>query len=238
MTNLIDLTQSPRLGCTISLYHLDLGVFGESSFYFVNAEEDRGAFVVSLGGQVYSPWPVEFSGVKHTLKGTSARPTLSISNFGRFFDSLMRDNNNLEGAKLTETRVFETFLDGKPNADPSQTFRPDVFYLDRMTLHNQTQIAWECSNPLDFGNKKIPARVMTADYCGWIYRHYEGGVFSYNNTANACPYTGTQSYDEFGNPVADANDKASKRLDTCCKPRFGENNPLPFGGFPAIGKFR
>jgi lambda family phage minor tail protein L len=55
----------------------------------------------------------------------------------------------------------------------------------------------------------------------------------------ACPYTGGATYDINGNPVADPRlDVASKRVTTCCKPRFGASATLPFGGFPGVSRVR
>ena len=240
MTTLINHTQAARLGRAIILYELDLTPIGGAVLHVVNAEESRGASVVTFGGIGYAPWPFELGGTDRGLNALEPRPSLNISNLGRFWDGHLFDYGNLIGAKIRRIRTFDTFLDGQPNASTSQTFTPDVYILDKLIHHDDVRIEFECATPLDLERIKLPAQVMTADYCPRIYRRYNptADVFEYDTSALACPYTRAQSYDKDGIPSDVWGDSASKRLSTCCKPRFGENAPLPFGGYPALGKTR
>ena len=73
---------------------------------------------------------------------------------------------------------------------------------------------------------QLPRRYIVQNVCTWRYR---GGE---------CGYTGTSYFDANDAPVgSSALDVCGKRLSSC-QARFGTNNPLPYGGFPAAGLTR
>jgi lambda family phage minor tail protein L len=49
-----------------------------------------------------------------------------------------------------------------------------------------------------------------------------------------CGYTGTKYFGKFGNPVDNPADDVCSGTVAGCKLRWGEDEQLPFGGFPAI----
>ncbi|MNH41955.1 Phage minor tail protein L [compost metagenome] len=66
---------------------------------------------------------------------------------------------------------------------------------------------------------------MTA-YCHWAMTNGYRGV--------DCGYTGLALFDEDDMQVSDpAKDQCGGSL-ASCKKRFGANNELPYGGFPAV----
>ena len=77
---------------------------------------------------------------------------------------------------------------------------------------------------------QLPRRQIVANVCMWLMI---GGYRGPN-----CGYTGAAMFDREDNPVADPSlDKCGGRLSSC-KCRFGTNNPLPFGSFPAADLVR
>ncbi|MEX9800387.1 hypothetical protein AB7X12_06465, partial [Proteus terrae] len=86
----------------------------------------------------------------------------------------------------------------------------------------------KCAVPLN----QITTRQLHS-MCTWCLRgQYKSG--------DGCDYAGQNGYfDKQGNPVDDPSlDKCSGLLKTGCVPRFGKNNPLPFGGFVGTSLLR
>ena len=59
----------------------------------------------------------------------------------------------------------------------------------------------------------------------------------YDNPDMACPYTGSACYTKNGETTTAANDDCGRRLSDCVL-RFGQENPLPYGGFPGLARIR
>ena len=53
----------------------------------------------------------------------------------------------------------------------------------------------------------------------------------------ACPYTGEACYDKNGETTDESGDVCGHRLSDCVL-RFGEGNPLYYGGFPGVARTR
>ncbi len=87
-------------------------------------------------------------------------------------------------------------------------------------------IEFELAASFDLEGVHLPRRQIVQNVCPWRYRSSE------------CGYTGTSYFD--------ANDQrvAAKSQDICgtrlssSQASFGQNDELPFGGFPAAGLFR
>ena len=88
----------------------------------------------------------------------------------------------------------------------------------KKTSENAQQVTFELSNPIDFEGLRIPVRQIS-NYCAWEYRSEE------------CGYTGAAMFTDRDEPTDNpALDRCGGRLRSC-RLRFGENKPLPFGGF-------
>ena len=61
--------------------------------------------------------------------------------------------------------------------------------------------------------------------CPWKYRGAE------------CGYTASVYFDYNDESVIQSNDVCSKKL-SGCQIRFGQHNPIPYGGFPSAGLIR
>lgn len=113
-----------------------------------------------------------------------------------------------------------------PSADPTAEFPDDIFFIEQRTVENRNVVEFQLAAAFDFQGFQLPRRPIIQNVCAWIYRSSE------------CGYTGTAYFDANDNPVPTAaQDVCGKRLSSC-QARFGGNNPLPFGGFPAAGLTR
>lgn len=187
-------------------------------------------------GNEYGAWPYEITGLTKSSDGSPARPTLSVSNIDSLISSLCLQFADLVQAKVTIFETFSHYLDsknfpaGNPAANLDECFK-QVFYIDRKSREIAGgMIEFELSSPFDLQGVMLPMRQIH-NLCYWCMR-------GWYRSGNGCAYNGQRYFDEKGNPVADP------ALDVCggmmsdCKKRFGENQPLDFGGFPAAGLIR
>jgi phage-related protein len=150
--------------------------------------------------------------------------------------------DDLIGAKITRCKTYKKFLDGEPTANSSAHYPLDIYRIERKASENRLQVEFELSSVMDQRGAQLPARTITAFYCPWIYRRYNGGTsgdpaldFNYHPADNACPYTGSNYFDIDNASTTAANDKCSK-TESGCKARFGSTGVLPFGGFPGAAR--
>lgn len=173
----------------------------------------------------YKPWPVQATGFEHTSASQQPSPTLSVANLNGTISALCVFLADMVGAKVRRRRTLTKYLDaanfpaGNPTADPNEEMAPELWYIEQKSSETNVQVDFMLSSALDFGGQQLPARQIVG-ICQFKYRD-----------AN-CGYTGTAYFDANGNPVVDpALDRCSKLTGTGCQPRFGVNQPLPFGGF-------
>lgn len=213
----------------VSLFTLDATSIGGPILRF-----SKGA-AVTFGGLVYPPADFEFNGLETSGVGAFPTPKFKIANSSDAIQAVVNTWGDLNGCTLSRVRTYKRFLDGEQDADPSAFFGPDIYRVDRMVDDNAQSIEWEMSTAIDQEGKMLPGRVIIAGTCMWRYRAWDkdmnagAGAFDYSKAQ--CPYAGTQSFDINNQPVSDEQDKPSRTL-SCCRTRFGADQPLPFGGFP------
>ena len=184
-------------------------------------------------GQTYEPFPVQVSGFEFNGSGQMPRPKLVVANVTGLITAMVLLYQDLLGAKLTRKRTLAKYLDAvnfpdgiNPTADATAEFQDDIFFIDRKTLENRDVVEFELAAAFDLNGVRLPRRQIIQNVCPWKYRGAE------------CSYTGTAYFDINDQPVASlALDVCGKRL-ASCEARFGVNNELPFGGFPAAGLIR
>ena len=217
-------------GSEVNLIEVDCSAFGGPVLSF---HEHLQSGPIVWRGQSYLPWPHKLEGTARSGQGKSPTPTLAVANIDGTIGALCLQLDDLVGAKVTVRDTYSRYLDPvnfpsgtNPTADPSQE-RSQTWYLEQKTSGNRNTITWQLSAPHDFQGQRIPARQITP-LCDWCMKgEYRGAD---------CGYTGTAYFDAEGKPVTDpAKDVCSGLVSTGCKPRFGANNPLPHGGFPAAG---
>lgn len=180
-------------------------------------------------GQTYGAHPVQGSGFEFNGSGKSNRPSLTFSNIDGFLTGLTQDYQDLVGAVVIRKLVYarymdaENFIFGNPSADPSQEVN-QRYLIEQLDSINETFASFKLAIPAEMDGSIIPKRQITANTCLWSYRKDE------------CPYRGGPVADELNKPTNDpTKDQCSKSIKGC-KLRFGENSPLPFGGFPSISR--
>lgn len=188
-------------------------------------------------GQEYKPVAIQTDGLEIRGDGSPSTPTLVIANnidgINGAITAMCAFYSDFVGAELRVIRVLAKHLDaanftvGNPSAD-SQQYTDQYWTINQKTHESLSEqdssVAFELSTPLTAQRKMIPSRTITK-YCDWAVKgKYRG---------ESCGYTGTAMFTEDGTPTDNpALDKCGGCLSDC-KLRFGEFEPLPFGGFPS-----
>lgn len=186
-------------------------------------------------GQEYKAWPCQIEGIEASTDGSSAQPKLTVANLDRSITALCLAYDDLLQAKVT---IHDTlaqyldavnFIDGNATADPIQE-KIKVFYIDSKSLETNEDVEFTLSSPMDLQGLMIPTRQLHS-LCTWCIRNqYRSG--------NGCDYAGTRYFDKNNNPVNDPSKDECNGTLTACKLRVGEDEPLPFGGFPGTSLIR
>ncbi|BAO62811.1 phage minor tail protein L [Pseudomonas protegens Cab57] len=219
--------QTLEPGAWVELFELDATTLGAELYRFHGYPQQSSIY---WQGVEYSPWPIKAEGFEMTGQGAQPMPTLSVGNVGGFITALVLYFEDLVGAKLIRHRTLGKYLDGQPEADPDEELPPDIWYVERKTAENNETVQFELASALDFAGVQLPRRQIVANVCWWLSCGGYRGPY--------CGYNGGPVADENDIIVTDASkDKCGGRLSSC-KLRFGENNPLPYGSFPAAGLLR
>lgn len=187
-------------------------------------------------GNEYTPIPVEADGFEVSAGGNLPRPKMRVSNVMGAATQLANQYQNLQGAEVTRWRTFYRFLDTGLTPDPNAYMPLDVYSVDRKVSHNRLQIEWELASILDQQGSMLPGRQVIRSGCQFLYRRYDGSAFDYSDVT--CPYVGAQYFRADNTSTADpSQDRCSQTLKGCLA-RFGDGGPVPFGGFPSVGRIR
>lgn len=179
-------------------------------------------------GKSYAAWPCQVEGIEADSSGQPTSPTLSVGNIDGTISSLCIFFDDLVQAKVIIRQTLSKYLDsanfigGNPDADPNEEF-VETWYIDSKQQEDNESVTWQLSNPADVGGQIIPARIISG-VCEWCMKgEYRGPD---------CGYTGRAMFDEKDQPTDDPSKDICAGVLPSCKIRFGENNPLPYGGFP------
>ncbi len=187
-------------------------------------------------GREYKAWPYQITGIDASTDGGSASPVLSVANVDSSITALCIAYDDLLKAKviihdtLSHYLDAENFPEGNKSADPIQE-KVKIFYVDAKSSEDNEIVEFSLASPMDLDGLRIPTRQMHS-MCVWCIRgQYRSG--------DGCDYAGNKYFDKQGMPVDDpSKDECSGLLSTGCKVRFGENEELPFGGFPGTSLIR
>ena len=195
---------------------------------------------VSFQGNIYTPMPIEMSGMEWSGQGKLPRPTLRISNIGGLASALVIAHGDMLGATVTRIRTLREFLDDGTTPDPTSFTEPEIFTLDRKSSMTKHQVEWECAAKLDQQGIKIPRRLMIRDTCSLVYRAWVAdaatgiGSFVYGD----CPYDGANCYTIGDLGTLDPSQDMCSHLLQGCLLRYGTMTPLPIACFPGISVTR
>lgn len=168
-----------------------------------------------------------------TARGNA--PKLSVANINGLISALCLQFEDMAQAKVRIHDTLVHYLDarnfpqGNSSADPLQE-KLQVFYIDRKATESDEAVEFELSSPADLRGLRIPTRQIHS-LCTWCSR---GGY----RTGKGCDYAGSRYFDDKGNPVDDPSQDRCGGLLSDCQKRFGEHEPLPFGGFPGAALIR
>lgn len=218
--------QTLDVGGVIELFEVDASKIGGDIYRLHNGVNEHGGSVFWQGLE-YMSWPVTADGFSMSSKGARPRPSLSIGNVNGFVTDILKITNNLNGAKVTRIQTLTkyldsvNFIDGNPDADPTQELPREVWLVDRKSTESREVVSLELCMPLDVAGVGLPRRTIVTNICVWEYR----GPY--------CGYTGkpVAQYDD--TPTSDINKDVCSKSIKGCELRFGENSELPFGGFPS-----
>lgn len=186
-------------------------------------------------GKEYGAWPCQIEGLEMATSGSTAQPTLTLANLNGSITALCLRFEDMAQAKVTIHDTLAHYLDannfpeGNPTADPEQE-KKQVYYIDRKSLENDEIVEFELASPADLRGLQIPTRQIHS-LCTWCSR-------GWYRTGKGCDYVGTRYFDENGQPVDDPSQDKCGGLLSDCQKRHGENNPVPFGGFPGAALIR
>ena len=200
----------------VELYEIDLGQQdGLKRFHSGSVATQDLVF----DGHVYLSIPVDASGFESRSDGQLPRPRILFANPQGIISDAIKTRKDLVGNTFIRKRIFlknldsVNFTDGKNpfgDPDPESRFDDDFFIVNRKTNENKIFVEFELSSPLEIENIKLPARLMIANYCPWIYR---GIGCKYGKRKNhEQKLLGEDAKDFFGGtnlgiPIADENDK-------------------------------
>jgi len=178
---------------------------------------------VWLDGKEFTAVPIEGSGFDLTSQGSVPRPTLVIANAVGLVSSMMEEAEDLRGAQVTRRRIFARHLDHGERPDPTAEWPPQIYRVERK-IRDDVVVELELSAIFDVEGAKIPGRLVEWNLCPWTYKSAECGW-----VPGAGPY-----FDVNGDPTTEGNDNCGLRLSDC-KARFkAREQPLRYGGFPAV----
>lgn len=219
--------QTLNPGNLVILYEVDASMIGAEIYRF---HGHRGDGTITFQGLSYDHWPITAEGFERSAQGKQAVPSLSMSNIDGFIGALCLYFDDLVGAKVTRRRTFKKYLDGQPEANPNEEFPPDIWFIERRAGEDDTIIQFELASALDFQGVQLPRGVIIANNCSWLSIGGYRGPY--------CGYNGPPVATEYDIITTDANLDRCGGLVRSCKLRFGENNELPYGSFPAAGLIR
>ncbi|WP_407078571.1 phage minor tail protein L [Xenorhabdus bovienii] len=237
-------------GNTVRLYEIDGTKFGADMLRFhaygmpvtpdeIDAAEEKGSQLqpksIWWQGQEYKPWPVQIEGLEMSTDGQAARPRLSVANIEGTVTALCLQFDDMVQAKVAIHDTFVHYLDaknfpqGNPTADPQQE-RQLMFYINRKTSETDKTVVFELASPASLDGLIIPTRQIHGVYT-WCAR-------GWYRTGKGCDYAGTNYFDIDNNPTDDPSKDRCPGTVIACKLRYGEDNELSFGGFPASSLIR
>ncbi|MCX3082841.1 phage minor tail protein L [Klebsiella michiganensis] len=186
-------------------------------------------------GTEYKAWPCELEGIESSTSGSDAQPTLRVGNINGSISALCLYYDDLAQARVTIRETQKQYLDarnfseGNSTADLTQEKR-HLYFIDTKSLETDESVEFTLSSPMDLQGLMIPTRQYHS-ICTWCIRNqYRSG--------DGCDYADTRYFDKDNKPIDDPSKDVCNGTLSACKLRFGENNELPFGGFPGTSLIR
>lgn len=137
-------------------------------------------------GDKYIMAPISVDGIERTSNGPPQSPKFTITSSSQGIDAISKlrqiiyQIGDISGARFVRNRTFVKYLDAinfidkttnqifTPN--PNVSFGKDVFFIDRKSKEDKTNIEFELALIVDIQNIKLPGRLVLANKCNCIYR--------------------------------------------------------------------
>lgn len=225
--------QGLEVGRLIELIEVDASALGAEVYRF---HADLQVESVWWQGLEYRRWPYSTDGFEMSGGSKQPTPTLTLGNVDGFVTSLVIYFQDLVGSVVTRRRTLSKYLDarnfpaGNPTADPEEELPPDVWYIEQKTGENEETVQFELSSALNFAGQQLPRGQIIANTCRWLTIGGYRGPY--------CGYNGPPVANEFDIITTDAARDQCGGLPKSCKLRFGANEELPYGSYPAAGLIR
>jgi lambda family phage minor tail protein L len=207
----------------IELFELRLPGGDEYSYtiyYFCNH------YGVNFANEEYLPISCEIEGISYTSEGSAPRPKLRVLDKDLIISTWIHDHEGLEGSVLTIKKTLKRYTDFGSSPDSSAIKTTDVYTISHRSQEIPGKvIEFELVSAFDFVNEILPNRRCMIK-CPWIYKSAE------------CGYDERNGGFTIGNqPTYDPDEDVCAKSLTACTKRFGKTAVLPYGGFPALGRF-
>ena len=200
-----DRVQKLYPGKIVELFILDLSAIGGTILRF-HSSTSQGNASIFFGGDEYVAYPIDSDSWEVSGNSQLPRPKMRVSNIpapqaagstlvNSPITALMNNYNGLRKAEITRIRTFWEYTDGQPEADPTQTFPLDVYYIARKTSEDETQVEFELRAACDVSGIQLPRGQVLAHACQWLYRGPE------------CAYTDERFFDLNENPLVATNSR-------------------------------
>jgi lambda family phage minor tail protein L len=102
--------QKLQAGSIIDLYEIDATAIGGTVLRWCSDVNELKTDIV-WQGETYTRFPIIVDGFARSGRGTQPRPTIKASNVAGVLGALVREFNDLVGAKFTRKRTFVKYLD-------------------------------------------------------------------------------------------------------------------------------
>lgn len=139
------------------------------TLFFCNEQNEKGEPVTWQGRQ-YQPYPIQGSGFELNGKGTSTRPTLTVSNLYGMVTGMAEDLQSLVGGTVVRRKVYARFLDavnfvnGNSDADPEQEVI-SRWRIEQCSELSAVSASFVLSTPTETDGAVFPGRIMLANTC-------------------------------------------------------------------------
>ena len=146
-------------------------------FRFHNGINMNTSVNIIFNTKSYLRIPIEATGFeKQSSNKSTPRPTLRLSNAFSSITSIMQQvnlitpRNDLSLAKFTRKTTLVKYLDAtnfnssSPEiavTSPPQLYPDEIYFIERKVQETQDLVEFELRSALDFGNKRIPSRIVT-----------------------------------------------------------------------------
>lgn len=146
----------------VELFTLDLTAFGGTIFRFCNQTNKDGGAIV-FNNIPYVALPIMVEGWASNSTGTSAKPTMTVSNLTKYLQAAIITQGDMVGARVSRIRTYAKFLDDGETPNPSAFLGPDVVFIEQKIMHSRKQVQFQLCSVLDRMGMRLPRRQILKD---------------------------------------------------------------------------